>query len=307
MDQRQQRRPLNSQRSLLVAAAVFGVLAVQGRAEASSQKCAGSIRFTDCSIPPPGHVWPSSARPTFTAICEGCSLPSNDAGASCETFYPDIPAIQGAGAFVLSLRVGGQTYGGRYFEEVGIMCGDERPDFSAPSRLYRYVGPLIPGMQHDIIYPGAVRHGSSEPYTVRFVVGAAADGGPDAQDAGDVAANADSAAPDVADVPASNNGVAPDAADVPASGDVVAPDAGRVVPDASGVASDIGSDPRNEAGVAADAEGIAPEAPRDSAGAGQTGCSCTTGGRSHGNLVSPLALAAFLVALRLRRRSTIGP
>ncbi len=281
--------------SLLVAASVFLVLAAEERAEASTQRCAGSIKFTDCSTPPPGHVWSSNSRPTFTAICEGCALPSNDAGASCVTFYP-----QGGVGFVLKLRVGGETYGGQYFEEVGIMCGDERPDFSAPARLFRYTGPLVPGLLHEITYPGAIRHGSSEPYTVRFMVGPEVDGGTDARDAGDVAASADAAAPDVADVSANSDGAARDAGDVPASSDGVAPDPGRDGPDVSGVAPDAGSDPRSAGGVAADAEGIAPPTPRDSARAGQQGCSCTTGGRPDGALVSLLVLVTFLVA-RTRR------
>lgn len=137
--------------SLAPMVVMVGLLvAAPTSAWASSARCQGSMRISSCAVPDLDYLWPASSPPTFSALCEYCSGPSPiDAGVDPCTTQPPSPDF-------LRVKVGDQTFGGlagqpRYFEATGEKCGDEG--------LYRYVGPLFPGMEHLIDlggygYPG---------------------------------------------------------------------------------------------------------------------------------------------------------
>jgi MYXO-CTERM domain-containing protein len=128
--------------------AVFLVSALLARAAtASSIRCTGEMRLSDCRpVTQDEYDWPPSSQPTFSVECIGCPSPNPTDAGPPQTCMPWPPQT---GEFVLS--VAGQTYRNPgpvrgdqkiYFEETGSSC-DGRS-------LFRYKGPLQPGMKHQI-------------------------------------------------------------------------------------------------------------------------------------------------------------
>jgi hypothetical protein len=136
-------------------ATLVAAVALQGVAAASSIHCLGSMRNPGCETALDHVPWPSGSQPTFSVECEGCPGP-NDAGIGCTQVKPDPARF----AVIVGSRFYRETTPPRYFEETG-RCGNEI--------LYRYKGPLEPGMRHGISF------GVSEPpmATLQFEVAAA--------------------------------------------------------------------------------------------------------------------------------------
>lgn len=119
---------------LSVAAAGSSAPALGSTTWCTSSALLGS----DCAVWPGDRAWPADQRPTFSLVCQGCGFSGgySDAGAlagKCSTITWDPTSLW--------MMVGNQRYGGEHFERVGSCQGDP---------LYRYKGPLAPGLAHQV-------------------------------------------------------------------------------------------------------------------------------------------------------------
>ena len=123
-----------------------------GKATASSTYCWGTMMFEDCR-PAGDHVWPANSQPTFGAACESCGGPPTF---DCRIGPADV--------FVMAMQVAGQRISGpEQFQRLPTTCGDHG--------LFRYTGPLVAGMRHDIhlgTWPSGIPRRDPSP---SFVVG----------------------------------------------------------------------------------------------------------------------------------------